>query len=250
MTDVQFFHGDCLVLPEMAPPDLIYMDPPFFTGRDFGEFSDQWDSFEAYLDWMEKRVRALHSVLDEHGSFYLHVDPIASHYLKVMVDRIFGRERFQREIVWRIGWISGFKSSARNWIRNHDVLLYYTKGAKFTFNKTFLPYAKDYVRRDGKPPTGRGVPLDDVWNGNKNDVLDSIQIKSFSREKTGYPTQKPVALLERIVTASSNPGDWVLDPMCGSGTTLVAAKTLGRNAYGIDLNPKALEIAMSRIRNP
>lgn len=155
-----------------------------------------------------------------------------------------GGEAFRNEIVWRIGWVSGYKTQKRGWIRNHDTILYYIKSAEAAkrFNKEYIPYRDDYVRRDGKKPTGKGIPIEDTWNCNKEDVLDSIMIKSFSREKLGYPTQKPLSLLERIIKASSNEGDIVLDPFCGCGTTVEAAQQLNRQFVGIDISSFAIDL--------
>ncbi len=168
----------------------------------------------AYLAYMAERLSEVQRLLKPSGSVYLHCDPTASHYLKATMDAIFGASNFRNEIVWRIGWVSGFKTQKRGWIRNHDTLLYYVKSPQAVkrFNKEHLPYPEGYLRRDGNPPRGKGIPVEDTWNCHSGDVLDSIMIKSFSREKLGYPTQKPVALLERIIKASSNPGDLVLDP--------------------------------------
>ena len=183
----------------------------------------------AYLSRMTVRLVEMRRVLKPGGSIYLHCDPSASHYLKVMMDAVFHPVggRLRSEIIWRIGWVSGFKTRKRGWIRNHDTILYYVLGDKFTFNKEYIPYTDGYRRRDGSLPTGLGIPIEDTWNCNRADVLDSIMIKSFSREKLGYPTQKPLDLLRRIVRASSNAGDVVLDPFCGCGTTCHAAAELG-----------------------
>ena len=110
-----------------------------------------------------------------------------------------------------------------------------------------IPYPDGYRRRDGSPPKGKGIPVEDTWNCSDTDRLDSIMIMSFSREKVGYPTQKPVALLKRIIQASSNPGDVVLDPFCGCGTTLEAAGGLGRRWVGIDISPTAARVIKSRL---
>ena len=153
------------------------------------------------------------------------------------LDAIFGASNFGSEIVWRIGWVSGFKTQKRGWIRNHDTIFYYLKSsakAAKRFNKEYIPYAPDYVRRDGKKPTGQGIPIEDTWNCSSVDILDSIMIKSFSTEKTGSPDQKPVDLYKRIIKASSNKGDLVLDPFAGCATTLIAAQELGRRWVGID----------------
>lgn len=245
--------GDNLEVMKSLPDesvDLIYCDPPFNTGRDFVEFDDRWDSLSGYLDFMIPRLHEIHRLLKLTGSFYLHCDPTASHYLKVETDKVFNINQFRNEIVWRIGWISGNKTQKKGWIRNHDIILYYTKtdSAINLFNKKYIPYPEDYTRRDGNKPTGYGIAIEDTWNCSKNDILDSIQIKSFSTEKVGYPTQKPLALLDRIIQVSSNLLDVVLDPFCGSGTTLVSANQLGRYYIGIDNNMKAIEISEGRLQ--
>ena len=208
------------------------------------------DSMMSYLIYMAVRIMEMRRLLKETGSIYLHCDPFASHYLKLLMDSVFGKDLLKSEIVWRIGWVSGYKTQKRGWIRNHDVILYYTRSKKDTcFNKEYIPYAPDYVRRDGKKPTGKGVPIEDTWNCSKADILDSIAIKSFSSEKTGYPTQKPLALLRRIIRASSNEGDMVLDPFCGCATACIAAQGLQRQWVGIDISPKAAELVEQRIEN-
>ena len=203
----------------------------------------------AYLAYMTIRLLECHRILKATGSIYLHCDPTMSHYLKTTMDCVFGEENYRNEIIWRIGWLSGFKTQKKGWIRNHDVVLYYTKSEESVklFNKEYIPYPLDYVRRDGKKPTGKGIPIEDTWNCSDGDRLDSIMIKSFSAEKTGYPTQKPLALLERIIKASSNEGDMVLDPFCGCATTCVAAEHLGRKWIGIDISIKAHELVKERL---
>jgi len=238
--------------------DLVYLDPPFFSNKTYEivwgdeaevrSFKDRWaGGINNYIGWMKERVVKLYDVLKDTGSFYLHCDWHASHYLKVMLDEVFGQRLFKNEIIWRIGWVSGYKTQKLGWIRNHDVIFYYTKSDKFTFNKEYIPYPEDYVRRDGKKPTGKGFPIEDTWNCNPADILDSIMIKSFSKEKLGYPTQKPEALLERIIKASSNRGDTVLDAFCGCGTTVAAAQKLKRAWIGIDISPKAVELITKRV---
>jgi site-specific DNA-methyltransferase (adenine-specific) len=158
---------------------------------------------------------------------------------------LFGAAQFRREIVWRSGWVSGFKTRTANWIRNHDTIFYYVKdaAAPWTFNKAYVPHGAGYARRGGGGnPLGKAI--DDVWD---EPALYSPNIKSFSAEKTGWPTQKPLALLERIVAASSNEGELVLDPCCGSGTTLAAAQRLGRRWIGIDSSPVATALAAQRL---
>ena len=218
--------------------DLVYIDPPFASGADYAKtvylrrnprkaaelteaertlesdelaafeekmYGDVWEK-EKYLNWMYTNLLAIKSVMSDNASIYVHLDWHIVHYMKVMMDEIFGEECFQREIIWRIGWISGYKGSANNWIRNHDTILFYTNSDDYVFNKAFLPYPDNYTRRDGKSPEGNGYPVEDTWNCYELDRLDSIQIKSFSTEKVDYATQKPEALLERIIKASSNEG--------------------------------------------
>jgi hypothetical protein len=203
---------------------------------------------DAWLGWFAGMATALRELLADGGSLYVHLDAHVAHYAKVVLDEIFGPAAFQREIVWRIGWISGFKSRARGWIRNHDTILFYAKGGRpLTFNKEYVPYPDGYLRRDGAAPTGKGYPVDDVWNGSEIDRLDSIQIMSFSGEKVGYPTQKNEALVARIIRASSNPGDLVLDCCAGSGTTAVVASKLGRRWIACDASPVAIHVARKRL---
>jgi site-specific DNA-methyltransferase (adenine-specific) len=215
----------------------------------------------AYIVMMAPRLVELRRVLKPNGSIYLHCDATASHYLKVLMDAVFGGENFRREIIWRSGWISGFKARAQNWARNHDVLLYYVKDLKagFTFNKdlAYKPHPPGYERRGGGG-SAKGVAMDDVWNEPDDqwpeDIWDEVAlytpwIKSFSKEKLGYKTQKPVALLERIIAISSSPGDTVLDPFCGCGTTIAAAEKLGRRWIGIDVTYIAIDLIEKRMRH-
>lgn len=265
----RLYHGDNLalmagLLPEFAGRvQLIYIDPPFASGDDYmlhaGDavtraYSDRWPGgLSGYLDMLLPRLRLMHQLLAPDGSFYIHLDPTAAHYVKVLLDEIFGQGCFQREIIWRIGWISGYKSAVRNWARNHDTILFYTRDPKtFTFNKEYVPHPEGYTRRGGGE--GRGRPVEDVWNANAAeaalsgpDSLDSIQIKSFSREKTGYETQKNESLLRRIIAASSNPGDLVADFFCGSGTTLAVCERLGRRWLGCDVGAPAIAVTRTRL---
>ena len=206
------------------------------------------DSMMSYLIYMAIRVMEMKRLLKPTGSIYLHCDTFASHYLKLLMDSLFGKQCFRNEIVWRIGWVSGFKTQKRGWIRNHDTILYYvaSPGAAKRFNKEYIPYASDYVRRDGKKPTGKGIPLEDTWNCSDADRLDSLMIKSFA-QKTGYPTEKPLDLVRRIIRASSNEGDMVLDPFCGCATACIAAQIEQRRWAGIDISPKAADLVKDRM---
>lgn len=211
----------------------------------FRLFLGQSDAM-AYLANMAPRLVELRRVLKPHGSIYLHCDPTASHYLKILMDSIFGVGNFRREIIWRSGWVSGFKTKAKNWVRNHDVLLYYVRDRRnFTFNKelAYKPHDEGYHRRGGGE-NPLGVAIDDVWDENE---LYSPWIKSFSKEKLGYMTQKPRALLERIISVSSKPDDVVLDPFCGCGTTVEAAEMLKRKWIGIDLTQLAVSLIKHRL---
>ena len=256
--------------------DLIYIDPPFATGADFSyqaqihpdddtgnsalkmgyqpnlieqiAYRDTWGGgLDTYLKWMHETLTLLRELLAESGSIYVHCDPTAGHYIKAVMDDVFGYDNFRNEIVWRIGWVSGYKTQKEGWIRNHDIILYYAQGENFTFNKEFIPYPEGYTRRDGKKPTGMGMPIEDTWNCNQVDVLDSIMIKSFSTEKRGFPTQKNEDLVERIIKASSNKDDLVLDCFAGSGTTAAVAEKLGRRWITADMGRFAISTTRKRL---
>ena len=240
--------------------DLIYIDPPFFSGVDYKEFSDLWNSLKDYLNFMRIRIIEIYRILNKFGSFYCHCDPNASYEIKLLCDKIFRREFFRREIVWNVGSVSGFKSQVKGWVRQHDTILYYTKSDIFTFNKLYTPYKEEYIkkmfryrdendrlyrkRREGKQylDESPGNVLGDVWND-----IYSFQTTTRSKEYLGYPTQKPEKLLERIILASSNEGDLVADFFCGTGTTLAVAKRLNRKWIGVDNNPKAIELCKKRL---
>ena len=241
--------------------DLIYIDPPFFSGVDYKEFNDIWKSLEEYLDFMKIRINEMHRILKKTGSFYCHCDANAIFDLKPLIDDIFGKKFFRREIIWNVGSVSGFKSQVKGWVRQHDTILYYTKSENFTFNKQYTPYKEDYIkkmfrykdedgrlyrkRRDGKQflDERSGNVVGDVWND-----IYSYQTRTRSKEYLGYPTQKPMELLERIILASSNEEEIVADFFCGSGTTLAVAQKLKRNWIGTDINPKAIELCKERLK--
>ena len=236
----------------------IHIDEQYALGREYPAAVSiidalaevNGDSWKAYLIYMGVRLVEMRRILKPTGSIYYHCDPVMSHGVKLLMDAIFGGENFRNEIIWRIGWVSGFKTQKRGWIRNHDILLYYVKTpqAATRFNKEYIPYPAGYIRRDGNKPNGKGVPMEDTWNCSQVDTLDSIMIKSFSREKTGYPTQKPLALLERVIKASSNEGDIVLDPFCGCATTCLAAERLGRYWIGVDLSEQTASLVVERLQ--
>jgi DNA modification methylase len=356
----QLFYGDNLeVLRRDIPTesvDLIYLDPPFNSNRNYNvlfqhkdgtkanaqiqAFGDTWtwsqddevlyleliggggtaarvaDAIAAfykllgpsdmmsYLVMMASRLLELHRVLKPTGSLYLHCDPVASHYLKLLLDAIFGPDRFMNEISWQR---SGAKNDPKRYGRSHDVVFFYTKSKSFTWNVQYIPYEdasvkKNYTmveegtgrryrhsdltagkpggdvdfewqgvrpykgrfwaysrqnldqmlaegriefRRTGMPVLKRyldeqpGVPLQDIWT--------DIRLTSSDKERLGYPTQKPLALLERIIAASSNEGDVVLDPFCGCGTAVDAAQRLYRRWIGIDITWLAVDLIESRL---
>ncbi|HET6585297.1 MAG TPA: site-specific DNA-methyltransferase, partial [Nannocystaceae bacterium] len=251
--------------------DLVVIDPPFSTGTRFDvltrigdgdeiaqapAYADRWPGgAPEFLAMLAPRLARIHALLAPHGSLYVHVDPTVGHAVKLLLDDVFGPASFQREIVWRIGWVSGFKTRAKNWIRNHDLIFFYVKDpARIRFEKVYVPHPPGYQRRAGAPAKAPGIAIDDVWNAGPADLaltgkdsLDSIQIKSFSTEKTGYATQKNEALLRRIIAESSKPGDWIADPFCGSGTTLAVAAAMGRRFLGCDCGRAAFQIARTRL---
>ena len=246
--------------------DLIYIDPPFDSKADYKkkielrgqkttndrtafeekQYTDIWSNDE-YLQFMYERLILMRELLSNKGSIYIHLDENKNHLIRLILDEVFGSNNFKREIIWRIGWISGYKSAANQWIRNHDMILYYTKSEECIFNKKYIPYPEGYRRRDGAEPTGQGYPIEDTWNCSDLDVLNSIQIMSFSSEKVGYPTQKNENLLSRIIECSSNPGDLVFDCFMGSGTTQAVAMKLGRRFIGADINLGAIDTTIKRL---
>ena len=335
--------------------DLDYLDPPFFSNRfyevvwgdeaEVRSFEDRWaGGMQHYIGWMEERLAELHRVLKPTGSLYLHCDPHASHYLKVMVDGLFGMANFRNEIVWRR---TGTHGKVRRFGPIHDVILFYSKSDTYTWNRPKKRYMRGHVEsyfvedengwrtnyygnvltgsgirggESGKPwrgvdPTAKGrhwaipgdlldeidedvsalgqherldllyelgyikiiegqawpvyehyvqpedgTPAPDVWayqpytEGTVFGTEDGIDadvrwLSPRDVERLGYPTQKPEALLERIISASSHPGDVVLDPFCGCGTTVAAAERLQRQWIGIDISATAMEIMRRRLWN-
>ena len=222
-------------------------------------------AMRAYLTFMGPRILELHRVLHPNGSMYLHCDPTASHYLKGLMDAMFGVENFRNELVWHY---SAGSAPRQDFKRKHDIILRYVKEAPFVFNQPRMPYAeKDKHRFKYEDEDGRkyrrnrtkdkhgdwkrfysdeGTPMDDVFTYLRGSEMN--QIGATSKERLGYPTQKPRALYERLIEASSNPGDIVLDPFCGCGTTIDAAETLNRQWIGIDATLLALDPMQKRLR--
>jgi len=250
----------------------------------------------AYLAMMAIRLIELHRVLKPTGSLYLHCDPTASHYLKILLDAIFGAGNFRSEISWRRQSAHNDAAQGRSQFGNvRDIILFYTRSSKWQWNWQYTSYDESYIKdfyRHIEPGTGRRYRLGDItapggadpkkrnphyeflgvtrfWRYSQermaqlhaegriiqtgpgrvpqNDWTDILPLHGSSEERLGYPTQKPVALLERIVATSSNPGDFVLDPFCGCGTTVHAAQKLGRNWIGIDVTPLAINLIKRRL---
>lgn len=252
--------------------DLIYIDPPFFTHKEYEviwgdeaevrSYKDRWEGgIEHYISWLKPRVKAMYEVLKPTGSFYIHCDWHADAHIRITLDEIFGKENFRNEIIWSLETVSGFKSQAKGWIRGHDTILFYTKSDEYFFEKEFLPHKEEYIARFKKTDKqgrkyrddragGRRQYLDetegrmvsDVWN----DIM-SFQQASTIKERVGYPTQKPEALLKRIIQASSKKGDVVADFFCGCGTTISVAQQLGRKWIGVDISPTAIKVIQKRL---
>lgn len=300
--------------------DLIYLDPPFFSNRNYEviwgdeaemrSFEDRWEGgIHHYIEWMEERVVEMHRILGTTGSLYVHCDWHGSRYLGVMLDGVFGIENFRNEIVWKR---SHAHNSANRYGANHDTILFYGKTNEVTWNRVYQAYEREYIAKhyrhvDGRGrrykhenPTGAGVSrgvtgqpwrgvdptakgrhwaktpeeldrldaeglihwpkkkgawpyiklyLDDMKGIPAQDTWTDIgPINMVAAERLGYPTQKPIALLERIIRASSNPGDVVLDPFCGCGTTVAAAHILSRRWIGIDISPTAVNVMKHRLQ--
>lgn len=281
--------------------DLIYLDPPFNSNANYAapigsqaagaEFKDTWslsdldvawldlietkynavnrviqaamtDSDKSYLIYMATRLLEMHRILKSDGSIYLHCDPTMSHYLKLLMDAVFGRKNFRNEIVW---CYTG-PSNVKRWFpRKHDVILFYVKSNESAFyaDSVRVPYSESFLNRrrytegqsgitggysEGRETSeitstfGKGKIIEDHWN----DIPAGGAIPKT--ERMGYPTQKPLKLLERIIKASSKKDDVVCDPFCGCATTCVAADRLRRNWIGIDISPKAVELVIERIK--
>ena len=267
--------GDCLeILPEV--PDgaarLIYLDPPFFTQklhtlatrdrRKKFSFRDLWSSQTEYAEFLLARLVQCRRVLADNGSLFFHCDRRASHIARAILDEVFGASNFRSEIIWHY---RRWSNSQKSLLPCHQTLYFYSKSDDYIFHTMYVAYSPstnvDQIlqrrKRDahGKStydideqgrfvPAGpkRGVPLSDVW--------DIPYLNPKAKERVGYPTQKPILLLERIIRLVTDPGDLVLDPFCGSGTTLVAASLCGRLCYGIDISEEAVALTRKRLAEP
>lgn len=268
----KIYHGDCVdVLSsfEANKADLIYFDPPFFTQRKHSltnkdnsiiyEFDDKFKSLEEYLSLIENVLEQSKRVLKKTGSLFLHCDKTASHNIRIVMDKVFGRDNFQSEIIWTYKRWSNAKKGLLN---THQVIFFYSKSKNFKFNTIYTDYSAttnlDQILQDRERSRGgksvykrddegniilgkekKGVPLADVW--------EIPYLNPKAKERTGYPTQKPVLLLNQILNLVTDEGDLVIDPFCGSGTTCVSAKSLKRKFIGIDKSIDAVELTKSRL---
>lgn len=278
--EISLIEGENLAALSALAPEvegkvtLAYFDPPFLTGREHfatesaedkdaprthrHAFDDRWGSLGEYLEAIGARISQARELLTSNGSLVLHVDPKTSHYLKVLCDEIFGPECFASEVIWRY---RRWPSKTKNFQRVHDVMLRYVKDASVEprFNQLYEPLAPSTqktwgdrkqraitndsgrrVRSSKSEEKSQGTPLGDVW--------EIGIVAPVAKERTGYPTQKPEALLRRWIEACSSPGDLILDAFMGSGTSLVVAQELGRRAIGIDCGERSHEVTGARLR--
>ena len=271
----QVICGDCLHALENVQDstvDLAYLDPPFFTNKHHSsvsrdrnkkfEFADLWNGLTDYAEFMAKRINQIHRVLKETGSIFVHCDTNANFLLRAILDDTFGHNQFRSEIIWSY---RRWSNSAKGLLPAHQTIFFYSKTDCYKFHRVYGAYsettnidqilqlrARDEhgVSKYATDESGniiyggdkKGVPLSDVWE------IPFLNPKA--RERTGYPTQKPILLLERIIEICTDAGDLVLDPFCGSGTTLVAAKLLGRSSVGIDISEEAVGLAERRLCAP
>ena len=222
---------------EPASIDLVYVDPPFNTGQSqrasAGHFEDRWPSLDEYLAWLRTRLERTIPLLRSSGAILVHVDWRTSHRVRVILDEILGENRFVNHLIWRYG-LGG--SSPRRFARKHDDILFYCVDPdRYWFQPPLVEATSRRMAGLMKKAT---------------DVLDVPSLNNMAAERVGWPTQKPAALLEILVGACCPPGGTVLDPCCGSGTTLVAARRLGRRTLGTDASARAVEITLERLNAP
>ena len=267
--------GDCL--EEMKKIDnnsidLIYLDPPFFTQKSHKlsnrertkefSFDDSWDTIQDYTIFLEDRISIMKNLLKDTGSIFIHCDKSAEHIIRIILDRVFGAKNFQSEIIWSY---KRWSNSKKGLLSAHQNIYFYSKTDNFKFNKIYTSYSETTnidqilqkrtrdidnktiydLDKDGNPKIAdkkKGVPLSDVW--------DIPYLNPKAKERVGYPTQKPLLLLERIIKLCSDEEDTILDPFCGSGTTCVASKLLNRHYIGIDKSLEAINLTSNRLDNP
>jgi len=266
--------GDCLIelkKIETDSIDLIYLDPPFYTQKKQTlskkekqevkkyEFEDSWNNMDEYLNYIKERLIECRRVLKKTGNIFLHCDRNACHYLKIIMDEIFGIPNFRSEIIWSY---KRWSNSKKGLLNSHQNIYFYSKTADYKFNTLYTNYSfttnpDQLLQNRVKDSDGitvyqtdqngnivnnydkKGVPLSDVW--------DIPYLNPKAKERNGYPTQKPILLLEQIIKIGSDEGDIVLDPFCGSGTTLAAAKLLKRQYIGIDVSEDAIHLCQERL---
>lgn len=268
-------NDDCLKYLDLIPEksvDLIYIDPPFFTQskqtilnkkNQTTEYNDIWENKDEYLSWIKGLLIKLHKVLAEKGAIYFHCDWRANHWIRCLMDEVFLYNNFRNEIIW---FYKRWSTSSSSLQKSHQVIYFYAKTNKHKINTILENYSpmtnldqnwqgrgrdefgRSIYKKDNNGNTEaygkqkEGVPLRDVW--------DIPYLNPKAKERVGYPTQKPIELLEKIISVSSNEGDTVLDPCCGSGTTLVASKILNRRYIGIDISKTAVDISIERLKKP
>ena len=239
---------------------LIYIDPPYNTGSDSFGYNDSFNH-SSWLTFMRNRLKIAHELLSTNGSIYIQLDYNEVHYCKVLMDEIFGRENFQREVIWDISVLSGYKTLTKNWIRGHETLLFYSKTPAFYFNKLTTAHDEKYLARfdkvdesgekyfDGRGQRRylrdvikKGKAIGDVWS----DVMSFQQLPT-SKEKLDFDTQKTESLLSRIISSATQEGDIVLDFFSGSGTTAAVAHKLKRHWIAIEQLEGQVNILLERL---
>jgi site-specific DNA-methyltransferase (adenine-specific) len=269
------YHGDCLKILDDIPNesiDLIYLDPPFFTQKIHKlrtkdrnleyRFSDVWESVSEYATFMQQRLEKMRCRLRSTGAIFFHCNRDSSHIARFLLDEIFGKHMFRSEIIW---YYKRWSTTQNNLLPLHQTILFYSKTKDYKFNTELTDYSpttnidqilqkrkrdefgKAIYARDnnGEVISGgikKGVPLGDVWE------IPFLNPKA--KERNGYPTQKPILLLEKIIKLVTDEQDTVLDPFCGSGTTLAAATLLNRNAIGIDTSLDAVNLTRKILQSP
>ena len=268
----KIIHGNCIEILENIESDkvdLVYFDTPFYTQKKhiltnkdnskIYEFEDKYASLSEYLTLIENVLKQSKRILKNTGSIFIHCDKTASHYIRTALDETFGKNNFQSEIIW---YYKRWSNAKKGLLNSHQVIFFYSKTKNFKFNTLYTNYSattnidqilqdrernengKSVYKRDlsGNLILGKekkGVPLSDVW--------EIPYLNPNAKERTGYPTQKPVLLLNQILNIVTNEGDLVVDPFCGSGTTCVSAKSLNREYIGIDISKDAVQLAISRL---
>jgi site-specific DNA-methyltransferase (adenine-specific) len=268
-------HGDCLEVARglaNESMDLVYVDPPFFTQKTHAlvtrdrtttfQFSDEWNSRAEYIEFLLSRLKEFRRVLRATGSLFFHCDTNASHHIRCQLDEVFGEEMFRSEIIWHY---RRWSNSQRNPMPSHQTIFLYTKTVDYQYHQLFDGYSPStnidqILQRRQRDEHGKAVYARDdegniIHDGHKkgvpvSDVWDIPFLNPKAKERVGYPTQKPILLLERIISLVTLPGNSVLDPFCGSGTTLVAAELLGRNSLGVDIASEAVQLSQQRLAQP